>query len=216
MVTPLEPIFFTYQKKISYGFGHIWPYKSKIASVRSKTFLYDSLETREFLWVKTLVGIKVHFRSIFSSLWDQIKSCCTQESHQKTLKTCIKILRDVFNDMTEEFFLCQKSYGNTTRANFFYIPKKNQLRVRAHLAVQIKNRFGTIKDLPIWFFGNKGIFVSQNSCGYTTVWSSFSSDFLVFVTINQNWASNIVAKLKPFLENKQTHMAIPTTVWSSF
>ena len=59
---------FLHKKKNRYGFGHIWQYKLKIASVRSKTFLYDSLETREFLWVKNLVAIQrfeVHFRASF-------------------------------------------------------------------------------------------------------------------------------------------------------
>ena len=43
--------------------------KSKFASVRLKTFLYDSLETREFWWVKTPMSIwwiEVHFRAIKS------------------------------------------------------------------------------------------------------------------------------------------------------
>ena len=38
---------------------------SKTASLRSKTFRYDSLETREFLWVKTRMGIQVHFLDFF-------------------------------------------------------------------------------------------------------------------------------------------------------
>ena len=90
-------------------------------------------------------------------------------------------------------FFCAKSHmEKILEWSFFTHQKFFQLQVRAYLAVQIKNLSDTIKDLPIWFFGNKGIFVSQNSCGYTTVWSSFSSDFLVFVTINQKWASNRV------------------------
>ena len=56
-----------------------WPRevsKSKIVSVRSKIFQYDFLETREFWWAKTLMGIEwfeVHFQAIFSSLWGRIK-----------------------------------------------------------------------------------------------------------------------------------------------
>ena len=50
----------------------------------------------------------------------------------------MKDLYDVFKDMKEELFFCQKSYGNTTRMIFFYT-KKNQLAFREYLAVQIKN-----------------------------------------------------------------------------
>ena len=61
----------------SYRSGHIWPYRSKKNSVRSKTFLYDSLETREFLWVKTPMGIQwfeFQFLAIFSISQESIES----------------------------------------------------------------------------------------------------------------------------------------------
>ena len=45
--------------------------------------------------------------------------------------------------------------------------------------------FGTIEGLPIWFFGNEGIFFSQNSYWHTT---SFSIDFFVFVRSDQKVA----------------------------
>ena len=45
------------------------------------------------------------------------------ESHQKSFKICLRTMRNVFNDMTEEFFLCQNSYGNTTRFKIFYTQK---------------------------------------------------------------------------------------------
>ena len=32
-----------------------------------------------------------------------------------------------------------------------------------------KKKFGTIKELPVWFFANKEIFVSQNSYEHTSV-----------------------------------------------
>ena len=53
--------------------------------------------------------------------------------------------------MTEDFFLYQKSYGNTNRFKFFNTHFFFQLQVRAYLPVQIQKKFGTIKDLPIWF-----------------------------------------------------------------
>ena len=60
-----------------------------------------------------------------------------------------------------------------------------QLQVRAYLAIQIKKKSATIKDLPIWFFGNKGIFVGQNSYGHK---SSFLIYFFVFVRSDQKVA----------------------------
>ena len=50
--------FFTNQKKISYRSGPMEVSKYKSASVRSKTYLYDSSETTDFVWVKTPMGIK--------------------------------------------------------------------------------------------------------------------------------------------------------------
>ena len=70
--------------------------------------------------------------------------------------------------------------SNFCTHNFFF-----QLQVWADLAVQIKNFFSTIKDLPIWFFGNEGILVSQNSYGHTMIWSSFSSNFFVFARVDR-------------------------------
>ena len=89
-----------------------------------------------------------------------------------------------------------------------------QFRVWPQGGTHIKNCFGTIKDLSIWFFGNKGIFVSQNSYRYTSSFSRFifrlrdnqskmcfkliiywlaklfSSSITISVTINQKCASN--------------------------
>ena len=47
----------------------------------------------------------------------------------------------------------------------------------------------TIKDLPILFLGNKGIFVNQNQYGYTSSFSRFWSNIFVIVTIDQKVAS---------------------------
>ena len=63
--------------------------------------------------------------------------------------------------------------------------------------------FGTIEGLPIWFFANKGIFVSQNSYGYKSSFSRFSfrlrdnQSKMCFKLIIY-W----IAKLKPILESK--------------
>ena len=52
---------------------------------------------------------------------------------------------------------------------FFPLKKKIQFQVWAQEGIKIKIFFGTIKDLPIAFFWNKGIFMSQNSYGYTDI-----------------------------------------------
>ena len=116
--------------------------------------------------------------------------------------------------MTEEFFLCQKSYGNTIRMNFFHTPKKNQLQVRVYFAVQIKKKIGTIKDLPIWFFGNKGIFVSQTSYGHTMVWSSISSDFFDFERFDRK-SIKIGYKPRKVLISKTASVRLKTFLYDS-
>ena len=52
-------------------------------------------------------------------------------SHQKSLKSWLHMVHDVFKDMTEEFILGQKSYGNTTRLIIFYTKKKSHLHSEA-------------------------------------------------------------------------------------
>ena len=84
------------------------------------------------------------------------------------------------NHIPKDFVFC-KSLMETPLDSIFFTHKiKIQLQSRAQGGIQIKICFGTIKDLPIWFFWNNVILVSQNSYGYTMVWSSFSSDFSVF------------------------------------
>ena len=63
---------------------------------------------------------------------------------------------------------------------FFSHTKKKSVTGSGIFRRTDQKKFGTIKDLPIWFFGNKGIFVSQTSYGHTMVWSSISSDFFDF------------------------------------
>ena len=84
--------------------------------------------------------------------------------------------------------------------NFFF-----QLQSRAQGGIQIKICFDTMKDLPIWFFGNKGIFVSQNSYGHT---SSFSRFFfrlcewiLTLLKIDYKWGSHWLGHIKYWLES---------------
>ena len=84
----------------------------------------------------------------------------------------------MFSTIWLENFLVVKSLMGTpvdwkffTR-NFFF-----QLRVWPHGGIQLKICFSTIKDLPIWFFSNNGIFLSQNSYGYKTHLYSFRAIF---------------------------------------
>ena len=80
--------------------------KWKFASVRLKTLLYATFVAREFLCVKTLLGIQwfeVHFRAIFSYFY--LFRFRTQVSHQKSLNIFLRPLYSVYNDMTEDFFM---------------------------------------------------------------------------------------------------------------
>ena len=77
MGTPFEWNFSTHKKIFQLQVRAYLGVQIKKNSVQSKTFLYDSLETREFLWVKTPMGIQwceVHFQAIFSLLRDSNES----------------------------------------------------------------------------------------------------------------------------------------------
>ena len=65
MGTPLDWKFLTHDFFFSFGCEPREVPISKTDLVRSKTFRYDFLETREFLWVKTFIGIQVYFRDLF-------------------------------------------------------------------------------------------------------------------------------------------------------
>ena len=112
-------------------------------------------------------------------------------------------------------FFCAKSHmGTPFEWIFFTHQKKNQLQVRVYFAVQIKKKFGTIKDLPIWFFGNKGIFVSQTSYGHTMVWSSISSDFFDFERFDRK-SIKIGYKPRKVLISKTASVRLKTFLYDS-
>ena len=76
MGTLLDWKFFKHKKKISFDIDPKEAPISKFASLRWKTFLYDSLETRELLWVESHMGIQlfeVHFGAIFLSSRESIE-----------------------------------------------------------------------------------------------------------------------------------------------
>ena len=89
----------------------------------------------------------------------------------------------------KNFFCVKTPMGTPLDSKFFTHKKIFQLPSLAQGGIQIKNYFGKIKDLSIWFFGNEGVLVCQNSYGHIMVWSSFSSDFFVFVRSDQKVAS---------------------------
>ena len=64
-------------------------------------------------------------------------------------KICLKSLCDVSNDMAEEFFVCQKSYGNTIRMKFFYTQENFSVTGPGIFGRTDQKKIGTIKDLPI-------------------------------------------------------------------
>ena len=132
--------------------------------------------------VKTLMGlgpfeVRFFFRKKFTKF---------DLAFQQDIKNRSKViwgLSLVFSTIWPKHFFFVKSLMGTSldliffTQNFFF-----QLVPRAQGGIQMKICFGTIEDLPIWFFSNKGIFVSQNSYGYT---SSFSIDFFVFLRSDQ-------------------------------
>ena len=72
MGTPLDWKFLTHNFFFSFGIDPRKVPISKTASLRSKAFRYDSLETRELFWVKTPMGIQVHFKDFFFCLCEWI------------------------------------------------------------------------------------------------------------------------------------------------
>ena len=137
MGTSLDSIFFTHNNFFQLGFRANLDIQIIKKSVGSKTFQYNSLETREFLYVKTIIGIQ----------W-----------FEDNLLVIFSFSRNLIESWS------------------------NWLQISKQIA------------WSLWMILNgpktRDFFVSHNFCGYTTVWSSFSSDFVVFVTINQKCASN--------------------------
>ena len=130
------------------------------------------------------MGIKLIYIH-FERLSDQklLNSSNVRDNYQKSLRSSVKDLYDVFNDMKEELFCCQKSYGNTTRMNFFYTKKKS---------VSASGIFGRTNQkcfqydqrpsyIILWKEGN---FYKSNSYGHKMVLSSIYRDFFVFVRID--------------------------------
>ena len=82
----------------------------------------------------------------------------------------------------ENFLVVKSLMGTLVDWKFFTRNFYFQLQVWAHGGIQLKICFSTIKDLPIWFFSNNGIFLSQNSYGYKTHLYSFWATFRPKIT----------------------------------
>ena len=113
--------------------------------------------------------------------------------------------RDVFNDMTEELFFCQKSYGNTTRFNFIYR--------HIFFSVSVSGTFGRSDQI---FFrydqrSTKIILCKRGNFGESKLLWEYNGlkfifeRFFVFVRSNQKVASYQLVQLlcKKLHENPQ-------------
>ena len=58
----------------------------------------------------------------------------------------------MFKDMTEEFYFCQKSYGNTTRLKIFYTQKKISLPFTPRPNKSSKKQFLRIEYKIPWTY----------------------------------------------------------------
>ena len=131
----------------------------------------------DFVRVKTLMGLEP-FEVRFFVEQKFTKFDLALKWPMRNFLKLVQSLFITFLTLSQEIFLVVKSLMGTpvdwkifTRNLFF------QLRVRAHGGVQLKICFSTIKELPIWSFSNNGIFLSQNSYGYKTLWYSFREIF---------------------------------------
>ena len=100
--------FFQTRKFFSFDIDPMEVPISKFVSLRWKTFLYDSLETREFLWVKTHMGIQlfeVNFRAIFFSSRESIESWSKLAINQIAYSSIIAYDSDCLSLIGTTFFL---------------------------------------------------------------------------------------------------------------
>ena len=92
--------------------------------------------------------------------------------HWKSFKSRVKTFRDVSNNIPKDFAFSKSPMGTPLDSIFFTHNFFYQLQSWAQGGALIKILFCAIRDLPVWFFGNEGILVSQNSYGHKMVWSS--------------------------------------------
>ena len=112
MGTLLDCNFFTHNFFFSYRFGHIWPFRSKKNSVRSKTILYDSIWLKNFNFCQKAYGKKSRFHFFYSHFFFRYLLGPREVSKYKFASVSSKIF--LFDSIWLVFFLCQKFYGNTS------------------------------------------------------------------------------------------------------
>ena len=120
------------------------------------------------------------------------KSCLNRSSAKfnqwKSIKTCTKILHNVSNDLTERFFRCEKSCGNSTRLRFFSGDKFSKIDLALLEVIKIDHKL--VKETLCCFEAyNWRIFLSK--VGYRQSKSESKGCFKLAIY----W----VAKLKPIL-----------------
>ena len=160
----------------------------------------------DFVRVKTLMGLQqFELRFFFSR--KITKTDLALEVVIKNLSKLVWGLCVMFSRISWKNFFVVKSLMGTPldwkflTHNFFF-----QFLDWPQEGTHIKNWFTTIKDRPISFFGNEGIFVGQNFYGYT---SSFLRFFLglcewilTLLKIDYKWGSHWLGYIKHWLESK--------------
>ena len=99
-----------------------------------------------------LLWVYSHLKSDFFPGIFFLNRSSARGDHQKSLKSCLRTLSNVLHDMTEVFFCCQKSYGNTTRFKFFY------------------TFFFSYRSGHIWPFRSKNFSVRSKTLQYNSIW----------------------------------------------
>ena len=114
----------------------------------------------EQIWVcQNSYGFRAIWTQIFFQSKIYLNRSSAQKSHQKSLKSCLRTLYDVMNDMAEEFFFCQNSYGNTTPFNFFNAQKKYSVTGSGTFGRTDQKLFRydqRTSDMILWKRGNFG------------------------------------------------------------
>ena len=121
------------------------------------------------------------------------KSCLnrssTKFSQWKSIKTCTKILHNVSNDLTERFFWCEKSCGNSTRLRFFSGDKLSKIDLALSEVIKIDHKL--VKESPWCFEAYNWRIFFLSKVGYRHSKSESKGCFKLAIY----W----VAKLKPIL-----------------
>ena len=125
MGTPLDWKFFTLKKKSHFDLllGQTRAQKKKFLKIGYKipwTYVLPMLKSFD-PHQKSYGFRRLFVNGVFVRRTE--KSCLnrssTKFSQWKSIKTCTKILHNVSTDLTERFFRCEKSCGNSTRLIFF-------------------------------------------------------------------------------------------------